>query len=91
MQTLITALILLFAAAYLAWRWMPKSLRASLGGWISRKAPALSPYFSAPAGGCSSGCSSCGSSNADNTACSSDSMPKTNSKGRPVILLKQEQ
>lgn len=91
MQTLITALILIFAAAYLTWRWMPKSAQKNVSYWISQRAPALSPYLAAPTGGCSSGCSSCGNSNSDNTGCSTEAMPKINSQGRPVIQLRHEQ
>ncbi|MES2103254.1 MAG: hypothetical protein V4634_04485 [Pseudomonadota bacterium] len=90
MQTLIVSVILVFASAYLAWRWMPKSAQKTISGWIARRAPALSPYLQASAGGCSSGCSSCGNSNADNTGCDTAPLPKTSSQGRPVIQIRPQ-
>ncbi|MFZ6649700.1 hypothetical protein ACO0LO_28515 [Undibacterium sp. TJN25] len=91
MQILIVALILMCAAAYLGWRWMPQMLKKDISGWVARHAPALSPYLQASSGGCSSGCSSCSNSNADSTGCSTEAMPDTNSQGRRVIHIKPQQ
>ncbi|WP_394782060.1 hypothetical protein [Undibacterium sp.] len=91
MQTLIVALILIFAAAYLGWRWMPQGLKKNIRSRVSRHAPALSPYLQESSGGCSSGCSSCGNSNSNNTGCSTEAMPDKNSQGRRVIHIKPQQ
>ncbi|MES2072419.1 MAG: hypothetical protein V4488_18820 [Pseudomonadota bacterium] len=91
MQTLIASLILAFATVYLAWRWMPKAGQQQLGNWASRKIPALSPYLAKSAGGCSSGCSSCGNSKADNTGCSAGATPKTVHQVHPIVLVRRQQ
>lgn len=63
MQELVVGLIVVAAALYLLGKYLPRTLRAPLAGWLARRrwGASLARWLDGAAGNaCGGGCSSCG-------------------------------